>query len=164
MAMTPNQMNELVMWAFVATSVVFAIIVIYYELFPKDKRKVFIGKWLANVFTVVEVRRIRAFTERIVVKIGTTQKAFPIQTEKPTFRSKRAWIYCLDIDSGQIGFEKTDFRIPADLHEMVFVRGTFKHIVAGINKPQITGFILYILLGIAIGIPSGILLGIKLLK
>lgn len=162
--MTPNEFNNLVMWAMVVTSVIFAIILIWTELFPKDKRKVYIGKWLANVFTVIEVRRIRATTERVTVKTGDAQKAIPIQTSKPTFRSKRAWIYCVDIDSGQIGFDKTDFRIPADLHEMVFVRGTFKHIVAGINKPQITGFILYIILGIIIGIPSGILLGIKLFK
>lgn len=146
-----------------ATIVVVGIVIVIQFFFFKDKRKVFIGKWIAEVFTVIQVRKVGAYTTNIPVRKGKKDVLIPFDVSKPTFRSKRAWIYCLDVDSAQIGFDKNRFNVASELNDMVFAKGTIKHIVSGINKPQIAGFVLYILLGVAIGIPSGILIGMKLL-
>jgi len=146
-----------------ATIVVVAIVIVVQFLFFKDRRRAFIGKWIADVFTVTERRTVTAYTKNIPIRKGKMDILVPFNISKPTFRTRRTWIYCVDVDSAQIGFVENTFNVASELNDMVFAKGTIKHIVSGINKPQIAGFVLYILLGIAIGIPSGILIGMKLI-
>jgi len=160
-SMTESEIWNMIIATLIGTIAVVVGIYFLQQWLLKDKRKAFIGKWMSGVFTVIEVRKVNAFTKHIPIKHGKTELLIPFDVSKPTFRSKKAWIYCVDVDTSQIGFVQTDFNVPGELTDMVFAKGTIKHIVSGINKPQIAGFILYILLGIAIGIPSGILIGQK---
>lgn len=151
----------------IATIILFAILTISIYLLQqwlfRDKRKVYIGKWIADVFTVIEVRKVTPFTKSILIKRGKTELQIPFDVSKPSFRSRKSWIYCVDIDSAQVGFARNDFNVPSELYDMIFAKGSIKHIISGINKPQIAGFILYIMVGIAIGLPTGLLIGMRFL-
>jgi hypothetical protein len=154
--------NPIVAWLTVIGFIAFMVIVVVIELFYRERRKAFIGKWIGNVFTAVQTKRLSPLQKSISIGIGKTRITIPIDMAKPTLVTKRkTWIYCVDFDTHtQTGFSKNDFSIDGDFYDTAFAKGGIKHMVSGMARPQIAGYIMYIIIGIAIGLPTGILIQI----
>lgn len=154
--------NPIVAWITVIGFISFMVIVVVIELFYRERRKAFIGKWIGNVFTAVQTKRISSLQKSLSIGKGKTQITIPFDVSKPTLVTKRkTWIYCVDFDTHtQTGFSKNDFSIDGDFYDTAFAKGGIKHMVSGMARPQIAGYIMYIIIGIAIGLPTGILIQI----
>jgi hypothetical protein len=158
----PIMDNPVMAWLLVIIMILFMIAIVVIELFYKERRKAFIGKWLGNVFTVIKVMNVNPFQKSLKIKVGNFETSIPFDFSKPTFKTKRkTYVYCIDIDDkSQTGFSKNDFKVQGDFYDIAFAKGSIKHMVSGMSKPQIAGYIMYIIIGIAIGLPTGILIQI----
>jgi hypothetical protein len=161
----PIMENPITAWLMVISLFVIMIAIVVIELFYKERRKAFIGKWIGSIFTVISVMNVNPFQKALKIKVGKFETSVPFDFSKPTLKTKRkTYIYCIDIDDhSQTGFSKNDFNLPYDFYDTAFAKGSIRHMVSGMAKPQIVGYILYIIIGLAIGIPSGILIGMNLL-
>lgn len=151
---------EILISAVFASIIMTVIVIIINYFFRKDKRKAFLGKWIGQVFQVVESRSVSPFTKEIQITKGSTQTTILFDIGKPTFRAKNnSWIYMVDIDHAQILLNPKEFKVPNWEYDMALTRGTVKNAMAGINKPQVLNMLLFIGLGIMAALPIGILIG-----
>ena len=157
--------NPVLAWLLVIVMVLFMVAIVVIELFYKERRKAFIGKWMGSIFTVISVMNVNPFQKALKIKVGKFETSVPFDFSKPTLKTKRkTYIYCIDIDDhSQTGFSKNDFNLPYDFYDSAFARGGIKHMVSSMTKPQIAGYIMYIIIGVAIGLPTGIILGMNVL-
>ena len=158
----PLMDNPVTAWILVITLFTLLIVVIVVELFYRERRKAFVGKWIGNVFTVLKVMNVNALQKSLKIKSGNFETSIPFDISKPTLKTRRkTYVYCVDIDDkSQTGFSKNDFKVQGDFYDIAFAKGSIKHMVSGMSKPQIAGYIMYIIIGIAIGLPTGILIQI----
>jgi len=154
--------SPLATWIIVIGLFALLIIVVIIELFFHERRRAFIGKWIGEVFTVIQKKKVNPLQKTLKIGIGKSEITIPFDTGKPTLVTKRkTWIYCVDFDTNsQIGFSKNKFEVAGDFYDSAFARGGIKHMVSSMTKPQIAGYIMYIIIGIAIGLPTGILIQI----
>lgn len=154
--------NPIMAWAVVIFLFVISIIIVIIQLFYTERRKAFVGKWIGNVFTVAQAKKVSVLQKSIKIGIGKNELTIPFDVGKPTLVTKRkTWIYCIDFDTKtQTGFARNDFSIDGDFYDTAFAKGGIKHMVSSMARPQIAGYIMYIIIGVAIGLPTGILIQI----
>lgn len=162
MITTDIMTNSIIAWLTVIGFIIFMVVVVIIELFYRERRKAFIGKWIGNVFTVAQAKKVTVLQKSIKIGTGKNMITIPFDVGKPTLVTRRkTWIYCIDFDTKtQTGFSKNDFSIDGDFYDTAFAKGGIKHMVSGMARPQIAGYIMYIIIGIAIGLPTGILIQI----
>jgi hypothetical protein len=162
MIQNPIMENPIGAWIIVIALFAILVVIIVIQLFYTERRKAFIGKWIGNVFTTVQVKKLSPLQKSLKIGVGKTQLTIPFDMAKPTLVTRRkTWIYCVDFDTHtQTGFSKNDFFIDGDFYDTAFAKGGIKHMVSGMARPQIAGYIMYIIIGIAIGLPTGILIQI----
>lgn len=156
-----SQANTVILLSTIIGSLIMtAIFIIINYFFRKDRRKALLGKWIGNVFQVVESRGVTPFTKIIPITKGSTTTTILFDVGKPTFRAKNnSWIYMVDIDHAQILLNPKEFKVPNWEYDMALTRGTVKNVMSGINKPQVVNMLIFIGLGILCALPIGILIG-----
>jgi hypothetical protein len=148
----------------VASLLVTAMIslVIYFSGITRlfERRRVFLGKWIGEIFQVVSVLKVNALTEVIPITKGGKKTTIIFDSSKPTFRTKKnTWIYCVDVEKSHVLLNPQEYKVPNWIYDDVLTRGGLRHTLAGLGKNSLSGFIMYILIGVIMALPVGIMVG-----
>jgi hypothetical protein len=128
----------------------------------KDQRRVWVIAKIAGSWTRIKIIKITSLTTKVSVRIGPKKtETYLLDISKPAIRIKNRWIYLIDILHGQVGFSDTDFKIDSDMIDMAMTSPLIDKLVEGIEKPEIYAYLLYIVLGVVIGLLGGYVLGSK---
>lgn len=123
-----------------------------------EKRKVFYVKSLEGVPTVFKKHTIRKGMMKREATIG--EHTFTFDMGKPTYRNRNKCFYFVDVDAGQVWVNKKDTpELSAKLLQATLKDEIGKQLVAGLDSNPFMGNIVMLLMGIAIGILGGYILG-----
>jgi len=128
--------------------------------FIKDKRRVAFVRKISGTYQVIgKPLKLTASQKTVRLSVGKNSQTYEINMGIPTFRQRMIWYYFVDIEKGQIAFEKIDTTKSNELLDTFVSRRTIEQLVAGIEKPQFMAYLVYILLTLGMGIPLGYIIG-----
>ena len=116
---------------------------------------------------IIWVRTINGLPTEIVRKhiVSTKDKvefrklSWPFDVGRPSFRSGRTFYYLADVKTGQLQFSETKLEISPELIDTVLNRNTIKQLVSSLKARNLIDTLLYLLMGLGMGIPIGYILG-----
>jgi hypothetical protein len=163
MSLTSNftDFDMMVMLGTIVGSVILIVVLsLVNYFFAKEKRRVYIGKWISSLFQVIEVRKVTPFTKELVITKGSLKTTIIFDVGKPTYRGRRnTWVYMVDIDKAQVLLNPQEFKVPNWEYDMALTRGTVRNVMSGINKPQVLNMLVFVGIGLLAGISVGVMIG-----
>jgi hypothetical protein len=122
----------------------------------RDRRRVLFVKRIAGVQTVIGKRNIKSSTERVTFQ----KRQYPIDTRYPSYRTKKFYMYVLNIETGQLYFQANiENKIDSRLMDMIFNQEIVKQIVSSLTTKPFMESIVMIIMGICMGVALGYILG-----
>lgn len=131
-------------------------------LFSSGKRIVlFVREIDSTVHVIGKPHFVDASCKKLTRKVGKTTVTYLVNISKPSLHWKNKWYYTIDIIKGQIWFNvpNPEGMFSPEFIDTMIVKSTVRNLVAQIEKPQILGFLLYIFMGFACGVPLGYIIG-----
>lgn len=121
----------------------------------QDKRVVIWVRTINGLPTEVMRKRIKSTKDKVEFR----KLSWPFDVGKPSFRSGRTFYYLADVKKGQLQFSETKLEISPELIDTILNRSTIKQLVSGLKAQNLAGTLLYLLMGLGMGIPIGYILG-----
>jgi len=120
-----------------------------------DRRKVLLVRIIGKTPTVVSRQFIKNDSQTVIFK----NKVYVIDFDKPSYRVKNIFCYLVDIDQGQLHYEKTAKMIVPQLVHLILKRSIVKQLVTNLEKQPFAQSLILLILGIALGLAGGYILG-----
>jgi len=121
----------------------------------KDRRIVKFVKDVSGGCTVIASKKISPTADRVTFKNLT----FAFDVAKPSYRVGRTFIYLVDVKNGQLQFHPGMMPVSARLMQRIMVEEVVSQLVAGLKKFDVWNTLLYLIMGLGMGIPLGYILG-----
>jgi len=160
----PPDMGLLIILGFIFASIITIVFILFeYIIFVKDKRRAFILRNESGHWQRIQVLKLTPTQQKVRVKIGKASITHTLNMEMPAFRYRNRWVYFIDVVKGQIPLGKVDDKnvISPELLDAMLARKLPEQLVAGVEKFPFTSQIIFILIGIAMGILGGWIIGSK---
>jgi hypothetical protein len=126
-----------------------------WSFFGKDKNKLLYVRQKSGILTVTASRKI-SMSEKLV---GMKGHQFAFDSSKPAFRIKNTFYYVVDLEKGQLDFDKNKKAFSPKLWDAIMNQHIVKDLVSGLQNVQFKQMVFYLLIGIAIGTPIGYIIG-----
>jgi hypothetical protein len=120
-----------------------------------DRRIIFYGRKIANVFTVFRVNKFKGN----IKQAGYKKSLFPFDMSKPAFRRKNKWYYFVDVENGQISLGDTRTVMSPKLFDLIVKKELGKQLVSVLESVPLLGNLIMMLLGIGLGVAVGYIIG-----
>lgn len=122
----------------------------------RDRRRVLFVKRIAGIQTVIGKKNIKSSTERVTFN----KRQYPIDTKYPSYRTKKFYMYVLNVETGQLYFQaNVENKIDSRLMDMIFNQEIVKQIVSSLTTKPMLDNIIMVLMGIGMGMAIGYIIG-----
>ena len=120
-----------------------------------DRRKVLLVRIIGKTPTVISRQFVKDDSQTVTFK----NKVYTVDFNKPSYRVKNIFCYLVDIDEGQLHFEKTGKMVAPQLLHLILTRSIVKQLVTSLEKQPFAQTLLFLILGVLLGLAGGYILG-----
>jgi hypothetical protein len=132
------------------------MLMVEWTLFGKDRRIIRFVRLIGDIPYVI--KKVNITKKPALTKVKYGDKTFLFNINKPVYRSRNTYYYYIDIDGEQLYFGKTTQKISSRMLDSILSKEIIKQLVAGLENPQFMVLFVYVIIGLAIGLPFGFIL------
>lgn len=121
----------------------------------KDKNILHYVKLKGGILTEISRKKI----PHNVSLVGPKTNKMKFDSTKPAYRIQNTFHYFVDLQMGQIDFDKTKKQFSPKLWDAIMNQHIVKDLVSGLKNAEFKQMIFYILIGVGIALPTGMIVG-----